>query len=102
MAKKDYKWKRFWCPRSGHINLADGGYLCNPDEEWGRAYNPDLVSLEAIAEIPCLVLLGEPGIGKSQELENLKALTENNSSQVLELNLRSCTSLKEDLFKDET
>lgn len=102
MAKKDYKWKRFWCPRSGHINLADGGYLCDPDGEWGRAHNPDLVSLEAIAEIPCLVLLGEPGIGKSQELENLKDLTENHSSQVLELNLRSCTNLKEDLFKDET
>ncbi|AMA10259.1 NACHT domain-containing protein [Picosynechococcus sp. PCC 73109] len=102
MPKKDYKWKRFWCPRSGTINLADGGYLCDPDGEWGRAHNPDLVSLEAIAEIPCLVLLGEPGIGKSQELENLKALTENNSSQVLELNLRSCTNLKEDLFKDET
>lgn len=102
MAKKDYKWRRFWCPRSGRINLADGGYLCDPDGEWGRAYNPDLISLEAIAEISCLVLLGEPGIGKSQELENLKALTENNSSQVLELNLRSCTNLKEDLFKDET
>jgi len=102
MPKKDYKWKRFWCPRSGRINLTDGGYLCDPDGEWGRAHNPDLVSLEAIAEIPCLILLGEPGIGKSQELENLKALTENNSSQVLELNLRSCTNLKEDLFKDET
>jgi predicted NACHT family NTPase len=102
MPKKDYKWKRFWCPRSGRINLADDGYLCDPDGEWGRAYNPDLVSLEAIAEIPCLVLLGEPGIGKSQELENLKALTKNNSSQVLELNLRSCTNLKEDLFRDET
>lgn len=63
------------------------------------------MSLEAIADIPCLVLLGEPGIGKSQELENLKAFTDMkicNSSQVLELNLRSCTNLKEDLFKDET
>ncbi|WP_199313906.1 hypothetical protein [Leptolyngbya sp. FACHB-671] len=63
------------------------------------------MSLEAIAEIPCLVLLGEPGIGKSQELENLKALTEEkicDSSQILDLNLRSCANLKEDLFKDET
>jgi predicted NACHT family NTPase len=105
MLKKDYKWKRFWCPRSGSVNLADGGYLYDPDAEWGKAYNPDLVSLEAIADVPCLVLLGEPGIGKSQELENLKAFTGTkicDFSQVLELNLRSCTNLKEDLFKDET
>ncbi|GAB4138873.1 MAG: hypothetical protein Fur0046_13680 [Cyanobacteria bacterium J069] len=105
MSQKDYKWKRFWCPRSENINLADGGYLYDPDAEWGKAYNPDLVSLEAIADVPCLVLLGEPGIGKSQELENLKIITENricDSSQVLDLNLRSCTNLKEDLFKDQT
>jgi len=44
----------------------------------------------------------EPGIGKSKELEKLKAFTvtkTSDSSQVLELNLRSCTNLKEDLFK---
>ena len=105
MSKKDYCWKRFWSPRSGNINLADGGYLFDPDAEWGKAYNPDLVNLEAIADIPCLVLLGEPGIGKSRELDNLKVFTEKKicrSSQVLELNFRSCTNLKEDLFKDET
>ncbi len=104
MQKQEYAWKRFWVPPSDSINLADGGYLYDPDTEWGKANNPKLVSLEIIAEISCLVLLGEPGIGKSKELENLKALTEKkicDSSKVLELNLRSCTNLKEDLFKDE-
>jgi DNA-binding NarL/FixJ family response regulator len=51
MSKQIYGWKRFWCPRSGSINLADGGYLSDPEGEWGKAYNPDLVSLEAIATI---------------------------------------------------
>ncbi|MGD1854961.1 MAG: NACHT domain-containing protein [Leptolyngbyaceae cyanobacterium] len=105
MSKCAYEWKRFWCPRSGNINLTDGGFLYDPDAELGGAYNPDLVSLEAIAGVPCLVLLGEPGIGKSQELENLKVLTEERtcaSSQVLVMNLRSCTDLKRDLFRDET
>jgi len=105
MSKQVYNWKRFWCPRSGHINLADGGYLCDPDAESGKVYNPDLVTLEAIADVPCLVLLGEPGVGKSQQLDNLKAFTEKeigNPKKVLPLNLRSCTNLKEDLFKDET
>jgi len=85
--------------------LADRGYLYDPDSEWGRVCNPGLVSLESIYDFPCLVLLGEPGIGKSKELEKLKAFTVTktcDSSQVLELNLRSCTNLKEDLFKDET
>ncbi|MFE4108536.1 NACHT domain-containing protein [Almyronema epifaneia] len=43
-------------------------------------------------------------MGKSQELENLQNLTEQKISredQVLSLNLRSCTNLKDDLFKDE-
>ncbi|HAX76397.1 MAG TPA: hypothetical protein DCY88_11290 [Cyanobacteria bacterium UBA11372] len=105
MSEQAYSWKRFWCPRSGSINLADGGYLGDPSSEWGQYYNPDLVSLEAIANIPCLVLLGEPGIGKSQEMENLKKYTEETIEQadkILELNLRSCTSLIDDLFKDET
>jgi predicted NACHT family NTPase len=105
MSKQIYAWKRFWCSRQGNINLADDGYLYDPDAEWGKVYNPDLVSLEEIADVPCLILLGEPGIGKSQELGNLKTLTEKkicDPRQVLELNLRSCTNLKEDLFKDDT
>jgi predicted NACHT family NTPase len=84
--------------------LADGGYLSNPDEEWGKAYNPDLLTLEEISDAPCLVLLGEPGMGKSRELDKLQNLTEQKISwedQVLPLNLRSCTNLKNGLFKDE-
>ncbi|MDX2212969.1 MAG: hypothetical protein SFY66_06740 [Oculatellaceae cyanobacterium bins.114] len=69
MSKQDYQWKRFWCPRSGNINLADGGYLSDPDAELGKTYNPDLVSLEAIADVPCLVLLGEAGMGKTTAIE---------------------------------
>ena len=105
MSNKHYEWKRFWCPRSGRINLDYNGYLWDPEGEWGKVHNPNLVSLEEIADIPCLILLGEPGIGKSDELEKLKDFTEKElckSSQVLNLNLRSCTNLKEYLFKDET
>ncbi|MDZ7966112.1 MAG: hypothetical protein RM368_14205 [Nostoc sp. DedSLP03] len=69
MPSPDYKWKRFWCPRSGHINLADAGYLCDPEEKWGKVYNPDLVTFDAISHFSCLALLGEPGIGKSCALK---------------------------------
>ncbi len=63
----DYPWKRLWCPRGGVILLTDRGYLADPDIG-GPYSNPDLVSFETIAEDPCLVLLGEPGIGKSNAL----------------------------------
>jgi predicted NACHT family NTPase len=104
MAEQVYDWKRFWCPRSSQINPDNRGYLTDPESEYGKYANPELVGLEVIADIPCLVLLGEPGIGKSQELINLKNHTTKNldsDNKILELNLRSCTSLKEDLFKDE-
>jgi predicted NACHT family NTPase len=102
MPKQDYNWKRFWSLRTAKINFDEQGYLADP--EWGQYYNPELVDLEAIADIPCLVLVGEPGIGKSKEMETLKFYTENKidaSSRILELNLRSCTSLKDDLFNDK-
>jgi len=64
-----YNWKRFWCPRGGRINLSDGGFLVDPDERWGSAMNPDVVPFGSVAHFPCLILLGEPGIGKSTALE---------------------------------
>jgi hypothetical protein len=36
---------------------------------WKRYYKGDVVSFESIASTPCLVLLGEPGIGKSTALD---------------------------------
>lgn len=93
MPSPDYKWKRFWCPRSGHINLADGGYLCDPEEKWGKIYNPDLVTFDAISALPCLALLGEPGIGKSHTIEAEKneiiSEIQKQGGQVLPLDIRS-------------
>lgn len=93
MSKQVYNWKRFWCPRSGSINLADGGYLYDPDEKWGEAYNPDLVTFEAIFDIPCLALLGEPGVGKTQALRveesKIASKIQEQGEQILFIDLRS-------------
>jgi hypothetical protein len=43
-----YDWKRFWCPRSGKINLVGFGYLYDPDTDFGRYLNLDLVTFDAI------------------------------------------------------
>lgn len=69
MAKVIYDWQRFWCPRDSSYSLQDGGYLADPHSTWGAAFNPNLLAFEDVAQAPCLVLLGEPGIGKTQAIE---------------------------------
>lgn len=71
-----YNWQRFWYPRGSTIELLDGGYLYRPEKEWAHLLNPDLVPLKSLSTIPCLVLLGEPGIGKSHEIEKQKMFAE--------------------------
>ena|SRR5437879_6111747 len=69
MLNQLYDWKRFWCLRTGRFDLSDGGYLSDPESQWGAIQNPDTVPLTSMAMTPCLVLLGEPGIGKSHEMQ---------------------------------
>lgn len=77
--------------------MSDGGYLYDPDSKRGHSYNPDVVPFESIAEIPCLILLGEPGIGKTHamqaEQEAIDAKVKKEGNETLWLNLRS--------YKDE-
>lgn len=93
MSSQDYGWKRFWCSRSGSINLACGGYLCDPEVEGGHTYNPDLVTFKTISDLPCLALLGEPGIGKSHTIEaeqnEIISEIQKQGGQVLSLDIRS-------------
>ena len=96
MTYQVYEWARFWCPLSGIMNLLDDGYLYDPYEKWGRAYNPDLVTFENISNMRCLVLLGEPGLGKTKALESEKNKVvnriEQQGSRSLFIDLRSCGS----------
>jgi predicted NACHT family NTPase len=105
MAEQVYDWKRFWCPRSSQINLGDHGYLTDPESEWGKHYNPELVGLEAISDVPCLVLLGEPGIGKSKTIEKEhKRISDAYGEMPLVLNLHAYGSedrLVRELFENQ-
>jgi hypothetical protein len=66
--RPQYAWKRFWCPRNGTLHLIDRGYLPDPSGPYGRLLGSDLRPFEDISDLPCLVLLGEPGIGKTTAL----------------------------------
>jgi hypothetical protein len=65
MPKITYNWKRFYRRAGGIFNLSDAGFLVNPDGKHGYRLNPDVVPWDSLASTPCLILLGEPGIGKS-------------------------------------
>lgn len=101
-----YNWKRYWCPREGTFNLSSEGYL--QDRGDYRAFNPDLVTFEEISEIPCLILLGEPGIGKSNTMQAeekfIDSIIKEKGDQALWIDLRSYGSedrLIEELFNNE-
>lgn len=93
MPDRTYKWKRFWCERASSVALSDAGYLCDPGTPWGRIVNPGVLPIESIVHTPCLVLLGEPGMGKTHALEaervTIDARAEQEGDQTLWLDLRS-------------
>ena len=66
MTNSHYSWQRYWIPRGKSINVTKGGYLS--DER--RYFNPEIRTLSELANQPCLVLLGEPGLGKSRTIND--------------------------------
>jgi hypothetical protein len=88
MTKQLHPWKRFWCPREGRYSLADDGFLVDPESEIGRYYAEDVRSFEDIQQYPCLVLLGEPGAGKSTALKQNWARLQETASANRDAELR--------------
>lgn len=63
MLSDNYDWVRYWYPRRESIKFDNEGF---PYE--AGFLNPNLVTLASIKHYPCLVLFGEPGVGKSTAL----------------------------------
>jgi hypothetical protein len=63
-----YSWERFWIERTGTVDLSDGGFLADPTNPLLRSRATKPRSLTELADYRALVLLGEPGIGKSTTL----------------------------------
>jgi hypothetical protein len=106
-----YEWKRYWIPNESTIAFPDRGFPLAPQSDalLSSLYPTDHVEFEAMAPIPCLVLLGEPGMGKSVELkkqvQSLKSSLAESGAQLLNLNLKSYGSeerLIRELFECET
>jgi len=73
MAAKEYNWKRYWVSRDGSFAFDADGFLATPASDGGwLCAKTDIVGFEELAATPCLVLLGEPGIGKTIALDNAR------------------------------
>lgn len=101
-----FNWERFWYPRGSSLNLSDDGYLPDPNSRLGRNSNPGLVSPSKTFEAKALVLLGDPGMGKSTVLSDQESLLKSKqtdaSDRHLFLNLRSYqtdSQLTADIFE---
>ena len=104
---RHFDWKRFWVPSGERVRL-DGGYLADPDSEFGHLFNPKAVPLSELAGHQCLVLLGEPGMGKTTAMEDGRAGIRQGVTSAGEAllwpNLRICggdTALDKYLFDTE-
>jgi hypothetical protein len=79
-SRLEFEWTRYWCPRDeGEIRIDERGYLVDPSGKYGGALNPHLVTWDSLLARPCLVLLGEPGIGKSSTIRAWKTSIESTS-----------------------
>ncbi|GJM36843.1 MAG: hypothetical protein DHS20C19_02100 [Acidimicrobiales bacterium] len=56
--------ERFWCPREDAYHLAGDGFLRDPDISYSQPANVRRTA--EFAQEQCLVMLGEPGTGKSK------------------------------------
>jgi hypothetical protein len=67
-------WKRFWCRFGGPIHVGDQvqGFLTDPEGKFTKLYNPELFTLDQLATESCLILCGDPGIGKSTVIQQHK------------------------------
>ncbi len=97
--KITYPWHRFWCARGGTIDLSDSGFMRDPEiYPWGVA-PADPLTLEKLSSYRALILLGEPGMGKSMTLKEEHArLTQGGDSGVISIRVDLRAFSSEDLL----
>src|SRR5436190_6792540 len=86
-------WNRWWTPLGGPIHLEQaGGFLADPVNEFGHLYPLNVFPLDDLLQRHCLILCGEPGLGKTAELDDLekRLTTLPDAPQVLRVDFRSC------------
>lgn len=79
-----FPWLRYWFPEGDKDNtFVQDGYLTLPSPEYSHYYPAIPKQLSELTRIPVLILLGEPGYGKSQALEDEKQRLEKEQTEDL-------------------
>ncbi len=88
MTDHRYPWRRYWLPRDAAAPTDRDGFLRDPASgpSWYDGA-PPVHDLAELAETPCLVLLGEPGMGKSTVLADERARMERAGETTAFINL---------------
>jgi len=89
-------WNRYWYPREDSITYTTEGFLPDPNDRWEKNLNPNLKNIDQFDELPCVVLLGEAGTGKTdvlqREEERLRDTPHKNRTVVIYSNLGNAGS----------
>jgi len=82
---RTYEWTRFWCPNDKKPIITPEGYLEDPEYEFSR--NSHLIINPLRLKKNCIVLLGEPGIGKTVALNKFIQDFNSEEGEILKVNL---------------
>ncbi len=96
--------KRFLIPAGSDITLDFNGFLPDPEDTYGKYYNETIISFEKVENEKCLIILGEPGSGKSTIFREESKKLKNKDINVLFVELKNIDdneSLKEEIFDTE-
>lgn len=90
MSHKVIPYQRYWHNSGEVLPLDENGFLRDPTIDWYQVYYQDeeVFKLSELMQFECLLLLGEPGIGKSTELEKLEAKEEERNHKKVAFTLR--------------
>jgi hypothetical protein len=67
-AERLLPWHRLWTPRGAPVDVEDGGFLAERETSRYWSKNMGLKTLDELDQVPCLLALGDPGLGKSWEI----------------------------------
>lgn len=108
MTHKIIPYQRYWHNSGEVLPLDENGFLVDPTVDWFNIYyqEKDVYTLSDLIQFECLLLLGEPGIGKSTELEKVES-EERDKQHIKNISFtlrrfESKRDLKETVFNDVT
>ncbi|RLL81539.1 NACHT domain-containing NTPase [Mesotoga sp. BH458_6_3_2_1] len=76
-------WTRFWVEKDKPYYTESTGFLANPKGFSGSLWNAHLKAMEDLDQYSCLILLGEPGMGKTTEMKRYRRKLESSGEKVI-------------------